>query len=210
MIDYARYRAARAANPDWPVRVIGRKLRQPPEPHHANRLVSFGQPVCEWDDGPFHVTVTVVPDEDTQPEPNEGRITATWEPEAIPMLPLDGQPRYYVPTVPWRESAAYWRKLGYARHAAYTAARTMVLRAMVRRQTYGDTWWYEGILAVVTVDGLVVGQDSIWGIESDAPDDYVDMWVNDVAAVALDQARATVTKLARVAAQLQKGATHDA
>lgn len=51
----------------------------------------------------------------------------------------------------------------------------------------GDVW-YVGIIVTVSFEGVELGYDSCWGIESDSDEDYINGMIHDVAAQAISAA----------------------
>ncbi len=54
-----------------------------------------------------------------------------------------------------------------------------------RMEDYGKTWWEVGVVVELVIDGDVIDQASLWGIESDSDDSYfdevADSLVHDIA-----------------------------
>jgi len=66
----------------------------------------------------------------------------------------------------------------------------------------GD-WEYMGCVAKVLVEGVEVGCDSLWGIESDSGDGYPREVERGVVSMALSEASDTLEKLAMAAGQVE-------
>lgn len=63
----------------------------------------------------------------------------------------------------------------------------------------GD-WGMIGIVAMVYVNGREIGNDSLWGIESDSGRDYLRSVARDVSSEAIAETRACLARLAQAAA----------
>ena len=109
--------------------------------------------------------------------------------------------QFWSPGMSLEDHRAGLRRMGYSKHSAYTLARGYVLRDYKRIESYGTDWWMEGVIVSVSLDEHALGEASLWGIESDAGDEYRAEIVAELTAEAVEEARrALVGMLEAVAA----------
>lgn len=108
-----------------------------------------------------------------------GEISAHYSPTALKRpvtdLPYDmmrdyrhNEFIYFEPQVSIQEERDYYTKHGYSKHDAYTSALSHALHDYNRLLgLFGGNWSFIGVVVKVFVNGIELGQDSLWGIESD-------------------------------------------
>jgi hypothetical protein len=76
--------------------------------------------------------------------------------------------------------------------AAENAARAVARDFEVLKAWCDDEWWYCGIVVTVTLDGVELGEASVWGIEANYPDsknEYLSEVANDLLHEAIAEAK---------------------
>lgn len=132
---------------------------------------------AEWHQAGFRLVARIETDND--PDYSYlGEFTTKWKRGAIKVDPSEagdsriypsrrGEDVYYVPCNSYREHRKGLRALGYGKHAAHTLARSYVLQDMKRLRALNmQEWQYVGVVVTAYRNGIKLGQESLWGIES--------------------------------------------
>lgn len=180
-----------------------RSLATAPEYPDLDALDGIPGDSVTLDVGPYSVRVSIVPD-DAPDMSWLGTFTDRWEPGAI-RVPDDGRPRVwcYAPAaftyarwfVPsgmrgtYEELRAYYSRAGYSRGDADYRARKDIRGDMMVALGY----YPYGIVVTVSLAGVELGHDSLWGCDGDEPAETVREY--DMIGQALDDARATLDTL---------------
>lgn len=64
-----------------------------------------------------------------------------------------------------------------------------------RLEKYGDTWWMKGCIVKAYLQGIELGNASLWGIESDSDEGYFKETEEDLTAQAIDEAKKNLEKI---------------
>ncbi len=104
-----------------------------------------------------------------------GTFSNDWAPGAVRHRGERGEYPWFIPADPER------------RHALYERARA-----------YGRTWWYETLEVQAWRAGVVLGEASLSGIESDSDEIYFTEAALELADEAIAEARATLKRLCQV------------
>lgn len=134
-----------------------------------------------------------------------GKIYDSWQPGSIERSKHDlydpsgfrGEMLYYVPDDAhlFEETRRYYQQHGYSRHEAYTQARQQVIEDYNRLiGYYNELWYFIGVVVTVELDGIEIGYDALWGIESDSGD-YIKEVEQECIAEALADAKTNLAKL---------------
>ncbi len=95
---------------------------------------------------------------------------------------------YWNPAIPLGEHFRSWRRLGYARADAWLKALECREQDYNRMEGfYRGDWTVLGIIAAARLDGIVCGEASLYGIESDSGD-YLDELAHELARTAAHDA----------------------
>ena len=108
--------------------------------------------------------------------------------------------RWFVPAHSEESTYADLRALKYGRRLARDLARAYVhqdKRRIDRLASYD--WYFIGIVVTAYQYGVKLGQASLWGIESDSGQDYIDSTAYDLAAEALAEARDKLSEIRNAA-----------
>lgn len=62
-------------------------------------------------------------------------------------------------------------------------------------EKYGDTWWMKGCIVKAYLQGIELGNASLWGIESDSDEGYFKETEEDLTAQAIDEAKKNLEKI---------------
>ena len=96
------------------------------------------------------------------------------------------------------ENAADLRRLGVAKHEAWTTALRWARDAWKRAEDYGVTWTTKVIIVSVHVCGVRVGMESLGGVEFDYSSRFMEVAADEVRSVkaeAIRIAKATVREI---------------
>jgi hypothetical protein len=127
-----------------------------------------------------------------------------------------GEYRYFIPADDRVTSRAWFTKAGYSRHEADCLAREQIQRAYKTMEELNSGDLYTaGLVCEVKIDGRVVGDDSIWGLEcsiySDKNEEYLKDSALDVIRGAIQHAidmdilkPEIIAKLKRIQQMLQR------
>jgi hypothetical protein len=132
-----------------------------------------------------------------------GHFTDTWEPGAIDLTHRHTSYRpheykYYVscnhPNVE-KEARDLNQKCGLGKGEAYETARRYRFEDLQRLEDYANgEWCFYGVVVTVYREGIELGSDALWGIESDS-EEYFDEAAGDLIPRAVQEAKATLKKL---------------
>lgn len=64
-----------------------------------------------------------------------------------------------------------------------------------RLESYGDEWWSKGCIVTAFLNGIELGNASLWGIESDSDEGYFKETEEDLTAQAIDEAKKNLEKI---------------
>lgn len=170
------------------------------------KYIEYGETIRRKFKGGIEIVIKLKDDEIGFTSDFLGEFSRSYQPGAIVSEhdSHDGEGRFYVPEhfqADWKFNRATGkdnpRKTGYSRHEAYTLARKYAIAERDLREEYlrGD-WGQYGLVVSVYLDGKLVGQDSIWGIDlgnyADKNQDYLNEIASDVVYEALHDAHGTV------------------
>lgn len=151
-----------------------------------------GKRRAEWVEDGFHCCAMIVHDSDGSPD-YLGKYSRNYAAGAI----LNHKTRkWFIPAN--QEQAVYrdLRAMKYGRRLARDLSKSYVYADKRRLDNFlSRKWEYIGIVVGVAKDGEALGSESLWGIESDSGQDYIDSTAYDLAAEALAEAR---NKLAEI------------
>ena len=135
------------------------------------------QPVARWRQDGFNIIARRLVDEDGWWVHGDefGEFTDQWAPGAVRHRGERGEYRWFVPADPEQ------------RHSLYERART-----------YGRTWWYETLEVQAWRAGVLLGEASLSGIESDSDEDYFTETALELADEAIAEGRAALKRLCQV------------
>jgi hypothetical protein len=109
--------------------------------------------------------------------------------------------RYWNPPDSLASLLAYYRKAGYAKHAAWTEARAQLAsmyQAAERMAKDGSSY---GVVVEVEREGITLGEASVWGLDFDGSESWSEAraWVEETARgvieEAIEEARAALGRL---------------
>ncbi len=132
------------------------------------------RPVARWRQDSFDLVARRLADEDGWWIHGDciGTFTSQWAPGAVRHRGERGEYPWFIPADPAN------------RHALYERART-----------YGRTWWYETIQVQAWRAGILLGEASLFGIESDSDEDYFTETALELAREAIAEACEALARL---------------
>lgn len=139
-----------------------------------------------------------------------GKYSNDWQPGAVDLY--QGQYEnsyrhdtyhYFIPETNVAETRAYMTKSGYSKHEAYTTAESYRLRDYERaRQLENNHWCPVGLRVEVWHGDLQLGENSLYGLESDGEEIYFAEIAADCLSEAIAEAIKNVESLGGNADQL--------
>ncbi|KPK50620.1 MAG: hypothetical protein AMS22_11940 [Thiotrichales bacterium SG8_50] len=147
-----------------------------------------GMLIAKWEENGFEVEAAVLPDD--HPDTSWlGEFTGRWQPGAV--RHSDGVRLFpwFMPATTYDDHFRALRQMNYRRHEADCLARQYVQRDYARAASMGDDWGFIGIEVTVSVIGVILGRNSLWGIESDAGEGYFTETARNIAVDAIEEAK---------------------
>lgn len=157
-----------------------------------------------WTEGKFHIHAQLRPDsagfEDgggmgsfsrkhtTGAIPVRERCNGVWTTDC-----------YYRPEVTYQEHRKGLREINFGKHEADVMARQYVREDLKRALSFGEDWSWCGIVVEVfdAESGVLLGDASLWGINSDADADYLTSTLADIVSEARSDAMKQIESLRR-------------
>lgn len=71
---------------------------------------------------------------------------------------------------------------------------TAVIHDAKRLESYGCSWEFIGLVVTASIDGHEFGRASLWGIENDSSNDFIDSTIEELTQEAIEQAESELAK----------------
>lgn len=203
--NYRKYQQARQEHPSLSAKYAWRTATQKRKsvPSFAWQELHYGKgapvkyAVLERDG--FECVISVYYDYDHDWCSGRGQFTDTWEEGVILNPGFRGDYRtfrYFIPEVSIAEHRAELQKKGYARAAAEEMARKYVYEdAKIAADPTQAGYGAYGVVVVAKFQDVELGTDSLWGIELDDEDSYLDEVAQECLCETIAEAKKKLQEL---------------